>query len=139
MEQVACGKELRFPQLSCYSLRQVVNVGEMPELTVIDAQDLLRHCVESGQVKEGYHFRTELQAEKIGLPSAYRVLKTGIVYDPPEQDLKTGDWKYRVEGPEPNGKWIAIVFCFKEIDKVFLITIFSIKGKARPGGPKRSS
>jgi hypothetical protein len=36
-----------------------------------------------------------------------------------------------VEGQEPDGKWLVIVFCFKEVKRAYLITVFSVAAKAR--------
>ncbi|HWZ55059.1 MAG TPA: DUF4258 domain-containing protein [Verrucomicrobiae bacterium] len=80
-----------------------------------------------GKVILGRHFRDELANEGLFFADALRVLKTGQIYDEPEPDPKTGDWKYRVEGREVDGKWLAIVFCFKAVDTAFLITVFSVK------------
>lgn len=79
----------------------------------------------------GRHFTNEMRADGIALPDAYRVLRTGTVYDPPERDIKTGEWKYRIEGMEPDGKWLVVVFCFKEVDTTFLITIWSMEQARR--------
>ena len=92
-----------------------------------EAVKLLRECVRIGKVILGRHFRDELANEGLFFPDALRVLKTGQIYDEPEPDPKTGDWKYRVEGREVDGKWLAIVFCFKAVDTAFLITVFSVK------------
>jgi hypothetical protein len=54
-----------------------------------------------------------------------------LIYDPPEPDIKTGEWKYRVEGYEPGDKWVAVVFSFKTPDRAFLITIFSMEARTR--------
>jgi hypothetical protein len=45
--------------------------------------------------------------------------------------LRTGEWKYRVEGHEPGGKWVVIVFSVKSLDQVFLITVFTVKIRKR--------
>ena len=68
----------------------------------------------------------------MGWIDAWTVLKFGNIYSPPEQNLKTGEWKYRVEGYEPDGKWIVVVFCFKTVNKIFLITVFSVKSRSKP-------
>lgn len=100
--------------------------------TIQEAQDLLRFCLQGGgEIVPGRHFRDELAAEGLTFEDAWVVLKTGIVCDPPEPDIKTGEWKFRVEGHEPGGKWIVIVFSFKTISRAFLITIFSVSAKAR--------
>ena len=96
-------------------------------LTSREAEDLLHHCLEDGKVIPGKHFRDELAHERISIADAWTVLRSGHIYDAPEPHIKTGDWNYRIEGHEPGGKWIAIVFCFKARDTAFLITIFSIE------------
>jgi hypothetical protein len=96
-------------------------------LNSTDAQDLLRHCLAQGEVVPTTHFREGLIAEGLIFPDALHVLRTGLIYEPPEQDIKSREWKYRVEGTEPDGKTIAIVFSFKTIERVCLITIFAIE------------
>lgn len=93
--------------------------------------DLLRHCLEEGKVSYGRHFRDELANEELSIEDVWSVLRHGQIFRPAEQDIKTREWKYRIEGREPGGATLAIVFCFKEIDHVFLITIFSMESKRR--------
>jgi len=57
--------------------------------------------------------------------------KMDNIFHEPEPDTKTGDWKYRVEGTEVDGKWLAIVFCFKTEDTAFLITVFSVEARGK--------
>jgi hypothetical protein len=45
--------------------------------------------------------------------------------------MKTGEWKYRVEGRDAGGKWVAIIFTFKTVELVFLITVFSIEARGK--------
>ena len=103
----------------------------LERLSRSEALRLLRECLRSGQIIPGRHFRDELAAEGFILPDALRVLKTGSIFREPEPDPKTGEWKYRVEGSEVDGKWLCIVFCFKSEDTVFLITVFTEKTKGR--------
>jgi len=62
---------------------------------------------------------------------AWAVLKSGRIYNPPEFHVGSQEWNYRVEGHEPGGKWLAIVFSFKAVDTTFLITVFSVESKKR--------
>ena len=97
------------------------------------ALDMLRGCLGSGgSVVPGKHFLAELTAEGLGIAAAWHVLRSGCIFDPPEHDVKTGEWKYRVEGHEPDGKWIAIVFSFKQVNRAYLITVFSVEAKRKP-------
>ncbi|OFV99313.1 MAG: hypothetical protein A3F68_06785 [Acidobacteria bacterium RIFCSPLOWO2_12_FULL_54_10] len=85
--------------------------------------------MEEGAVIAGRHFRDELANEGISMVDAWGILRCGHIFSPPEPDIKTGEWKYRIEGHEPGGKWMAIVFSFKTEDNAFLITIFSVRSK----------
>jgi uncharacterized DUF497 family protein len=97
-------------------------------LTPVLAVEALRECLQnSGQVKPTRHFLDELEKEGLTLTDAWQVLKSGCVYDPPEQDIKSGEWKYKIEGKTPDGKWIAIVYCIKAADRANLITVFSVE------------
>ncbi|SRR6266700_7323784 len=100
-------------------------------LNEIEAGDLLRHCLEEGEVIPGRHFRDELAKEGIVFEDAWVAMRTGCIYEEPECDIKTGEWKYRVEGYEPGGKWLAIVFSFRTVDRAFLITVFSVEGRKK--------
>jgi hypothetical protein len=98
-------------------------------LNKTDAMALLRHCLdaEGGGIQPGKHFRDELRAEGLQLGDAIHVLDVGCIYDPPEHDIKTREWKYRVEGREPGGLYLAIIISFKSEDLAFLITVFCIE------------
>ena len=108
-----------------------MEIGVVPRLTRPKAASQLRWCLEYGEVVLTKHFRNELANEAISIQDAHDVLQLGIIYDEPEQDSGTDEWKYRVEGYEPGGKWMAIIFCFKSIKRANLITIFSIQARRR--------
>src|ERR1700674_4350460 len=99
--------------------------------TLQEALDLLHHCLEKGEVVMGKHFREELAAEHLPIDDARIVMQSGTIYQPPEPDIRTGEEKYRVEGYEPGGKWLAVVFSFKTVDRAFLITVFSVESRER--------
>ena len=97
-------------------------------LSRAEAVDLVRHCLQEGFIQPSRHFREELAKEELTLLDAYHVLRTGNVFNEPELDVRRQEWNYRMEGAEPDGKRLAIVFCFKERNTGFLITVFSIRG-----------
>ncbi len=84
-----------------------------------------------GRIITTRHFREELANEQLTFEDAWIVLRSGAIYQEPDQDVKTGYWKYRVEGYEPGGKWLVVVVCFKTLDTVALITVFSVTSKGR--------
>lgn len=95
------------------------------------ASDILRDCLSDGNVIPGKHFLDELKKEGLTIPDAWQVLRGGCIFNPPEPDIKSGEWKYTVEGYAPDGQWLAIVFSFKAVDTAYLITVFSIESKGR--------
>ena len=108
------------------------NKGILSALSTYEAEDLLHYCLGAdGEVVPGLHFLDELRKEELEIPDVWLILRTGHVFSPPELDTRTGEWKYKVEGHETGGKYIVIVFSFKEIDQAFLITVFSIEPKRR--------
>ncbi len=91
-----------------------------------EAQDLLRWCLEDGVVSPHPHFKKALADDGLALPDAMVVLRKGTVFDEPEFNARFQQWRYRVEGREPGGKWLKIVFAFIEEYEVILITAFSV-------------
>jgi len=71
-----------------------------------------------------------LENEGLEFSDAFCVLSGGQIYREPEPDIKTGDWKYAIEGLEPGGKWLAVVFCFKRTATALLITVFSVTSRS---------
>ena len=98
-----------------------------------EAVEFARKCLQTGRrVIPTRHFRDELEKEGLTLQDALHVMRKGQVYKEPEPDIKTGDWKYHIEGKEPDGKWLVIVVCFEEtdmIDTARLITVWSQEGR----------
>lgn len=95
------------------------------------ARGVLRDCLEDGNLIQGKHFRDELAAENLTIEDVLHVMRAGSVKDPPELDDKYREWKYKVEGYEPGGKWLVVAFSFKQIETVFLITIYSVESLRR--------
>jgi hypothetical protein len=95
------------------------------------ALDMLHDCLSNGAVRSGRHFRDELAKEGLSFPDAWHVLRTGCIYNPPEHDIRQGEWKYSIEGHTPDGIWLVVVFSFKEVDRAFLITVFSVETRRR--------
>ena len=94
--------------------------------TKFEAVDLVRHCLETGKIVVSKHCRDELLNEDFDILDAHYVLKRGNIFMEPELDIRSGDWKYRMEGKTVDGRALAVVFCFKAFDTSFLITAFSI-------------
>jgi hypothetical protein len=95
-------------------------------LTIDEAKKARVACMNAGFVVQGKHFREELADESLDVESVEHVMRSGRIITAPEFDVKFRNWKYRVEGTEPAGKWLAIVFSFRRVGTAFLITVFSI-------------
>lgn len=92
-----------------------------------EAAHLVRHCLSAGRLIPTKHFREELANDGLDILDAHNVLRTGNIFHEPEPDIRSGDWKYRMEGTDLDGKPLAVVFCFKDESTGFLITAFSIR------------
>ena len=102
----------------------MAKVKTIERLSRADAESLARHCMTAGRVIFGKHFREELANESLQITDARFVLKHGHIFTEPEPDIKTGEWKYRIDGKTLDQIDLSVVFCFKEIDTCFLITVF---------------
>ena len=60
-------------------------------LSIHDAEERMRHCLNRGAIIPSRHFREELANEGINLQDAWIVLRHGHIYDAPEKDMKTGE------------------------------------------------
>jgi hypothetical protein len=96
-----------------------------------EALDLLHHCLEEGEIIPGPHFRKALADEGLDFSDALAVMGSGNIFDEAELDPRFREWKYRVEGREPGGKWLCIVFSFKAIDRAFLITAWTVAARRK--------
>ena len=101
-------------------------MDDADRLSKLDATKAIRDCVETGRVRLTRHFRDELMMEELTVGAALHVIQHGYVFKEPEYDVKFGQWRYRMEGTEPDGKYVGIVFAFEETKDGVLITIFSI-------------
>jgi hypothetical protein len=90
-----------------------------------DAGRLIRECSLDGGIIPTRHFWRELEKEGLSIVDALIIIRRGYVFDEPEPDISTGEWKYRMTGTAPEGQIIHIVFCFNSDDEAVLITIFS--------------
>ena len=95
-------------------------------LTQQQALDLLQHCLEDGEVILSDHALKELAKDGLDVTDAHYVLKKGAVFDPPERDVRTGKWRYRVEGTCPSEKWLAVIFTFDSTDVAIVVTSFVV-------------
>ncbi|PYP87542.1 MAG: hypothetical protein DMG65_17360 [Candidatus Angelobacter sp. Gp1-AA117] len=98
-----------------------------------EAQKLLRYCAENGVVEPHPHFLSALRDDGLDLLDAMPVLKSGIVYDEPEFDVRFRQWRYKVEGKESGGRWLMIVFTFRADDETLLITAYLKAAGGRRG------
>jgi hypothetical protein len=89
-----------------------------------EAKARLNGCVSVGTVIYSRHFRDELINDGLTTEDVLTVCRSGAVIMAPEKDLKTGNWKYRIEGLTSDQRRIAVVFTFRPGQAVF-ITVFA--------------
>jgi Domain of unknown function (DUF4258) len=92
-------------------------------LTKDQAKAALKSCLEEGTVILTKHFRDELANDDLTMEDVCVACKSGAIVMSPENDLRTGHWKYRIEGYTAERRSIAVVFSLRADAAVF-ITVF---------------
>lgn len=92
-------------------------------LTKDQAKAALNSCLEDGAVVYTRHFRDELANDDLTMEDVLVVCRSGAIVRVPETDIRTGEWKYRIEGSTAEHRQIAVVFCIRPGATVF-ITVF---------------
>jgi hypothetical protein len=100
----------------------LVKYQQVPDapLTRDEAKEALNRCLRDGDVSYTRHFRDELLNDDLDMGDILRACQSGAIHMAPEKDIKTGHWKYRIEGRTADGRRIAIVFAFKSELAVFI-------------------
>ena len=87
------------------------------------AKAKLNRCLEDGVVIYSQHFQEELAKDALATEDILTVCRSGAIIMAPEKDIKTGKWKYRMEGVTADRRQVAVVFTFRHEQAVF-ITVF---------------
>ena len=87
------------------------------------AKTKLSRCLEESVVIYSRHFRVELTNDDLTMEDILLVCRSGAIVMAAEKDIKTGQWKYRIEGITVEMRRIAVVFTFRNERAVF-ITVF---------------
>ncbi|MEO5951253.1 MAG: DUF4258 domain-containing protein [Chloroflexia bacterium] len=77
------------------------------------AKSELNRCLIEGVVVYSKHFREELSNDDLTTEDVLSVCRAGAIIDAPERDIKSGQWKYRIEGITQESGKIAVVFTFR--------------------------
>jgi hypothetical protein len=83
----------------------------------------LNHCLEEGTVVYSKHFREELSNDRLTMSDVLTVCRAGAISREPEIDIRTGQWKYTIDGITADRDRVAVVFTFRSERAVF-ITVF---------------
>lgn len=89
-------------------------------LTKDRAKANLNRCLHDGAVIYSQHFREELANDDLTTEDILAVCRSGAITMAPEEDIKTGRWKYRIEGITADRRQVAVVFTFKAELAVFI-------------------
>lgn len=97
-------------------------------LSRTDAVKQIRDCLRQGRVRDTRPFRDRLAAKGLAIGDAHYVLNHGTVFHEPEHDVHFQQWRYRMEGTEPDGQYLSIIFAFEGPEDGVLLTLFSDEG-----------
>lgn len=87
------------------------------------AKARLNRCLDDGVVIYSQHFRRELAKDDLTTVDVLAICRSGAIIMAPEKDIRTGQWKYRIEGMTADQRQVAVVFTFRE-EHAVLITVF---------------
>lgn len=93
-------------------------------LTGNQAKAQLNLCLDDGFVIYTRHFKQELASDGLTMEDVLAVCHSGVILMAPEKDIKTGDWKYRIEGYTADQEDVALIFTLKPERKAVFITAF---------------
>jgi ribulose bisphosphate carboxylase small subunit len=93
-------------------------------LTKDQAKAQLNLCLDDGFVIYTRHFKDELASDGLTMEDIYAVCRSGVVLMASEKDIKTGDWKYRIEGYSADRESLALIFALKPERRAVFITVF---------------
>ena len=93
-------------------------------LTKDQAKAQLNLCLDAGVVIYTRHFKEELANDGLTMEDVLAVCHSGVILMASEQDIKTGDWKYRIEGYTADHVNVALIFTLKPERKAVFITAF---------------
>ena len=89
------------------------------------AKAKLNRCLEDGTVVYTQHFRDDLAIDDLTMEDVLAVCRSGAVIMEPEEDIRTGHWKYRMEGTTADLRRVAMVFTFRP-ELAVCITVFEV-------------
>jgi Domain of unknown function (DUF4258) len=87
------------------------------------AKAQINWCLYEGAVSYTTHFREELANDNLTTEDVLTICRSGAVIMEPEKDIRTGQWKYRIEGNTADSRRVAVIFTFRRERGVF-ITVF---------------
>lgn len=76
----------------------------------------------NGKVVPRKHLKKRLKERRLTMQDVLYVLKSGAIYDEPELDIRTNNWKYKVEGITIDEKPIKVPVVIIG-DSIFLLTV----------------
>ncbi|MCK4594600.1 DUF4258 domain-containing protein [bacterium] len=98
------------------------------ELSPREARTEVFMCALDGYLRQTAHFKEKLSSENVSFGDTTSIiLENGWIFEKPEWDKVYSEWIYHIEGYEPDGKWLVIVFSLPTKGTAKLITVFSRK------------
>ena len=84
------------------------------------AQGIYRQAFKDRAVILTHHGRQRMRERDVDANDLLALTRVGIVFKPPEPDIKTGQWKYIIERHKPR---LKVVFTIEEGMKVRILTV----------------
>ena len=93
---------------------------QTPSCSKDDAKKIFRQSVQGGSVIFTRHCRERMKERDVDNNDLLALSRTGIIHNPPEPHIRTGELTYRIERSDPV---LKVVFSIPYPNKVRIITV----------------
>lgn len=96
----------------------------MERLSRNDALKAIRGHLNDGFMALTVHFRDMMKKRRYSMLDVTHAIKNGVIYTEPEKDVRTGEWKYKIEGQSVDGEPLTVVVSIAKGNVSNCITLY---------------
>ena len=93
-------------------------------ITIQQAPKIIAGAVKDGRVSITKHAKGQMAKRDIIMTDVLRVLQKGHIFQPPDRDVKTGAWVYRVEGHTVDSVSVKVAVEITDAGDINVVTVF---------------
>ena len=98
------------------------DLDQPPQYSIEVARAIFKKSVRQGAFISTKHARKRMHERQVDNNDILGLARTGVVLNPPELDIKTNEWTYRIES---DSLGLKAVFTIPDPNRVRLITVIT--------------